>query len=145
MITGNIKDCERYYGISNKIADALNLLKTVEYGKNTTNLIVNFSETITSDEDNAGNKKPFEAHRKYIDIHYIIEGTEQFGYANIDTLMPATEYNETDDYILLYGGINRITLSKGDFVIAFPEDAHIPALKYKNSERVKRAIVKIPM
>ncbi|MCR4720047.1 MAG: YhcH/YjgK/YiaL family protein [Firmicutes bacterium] len=145
MITGNIKDCERYYGISSKIDDALKLLKTIEYGKNPSDLTVNFSEMITSDEDNAGNKKPFEAHRKYIDIHYIIEGTEQFGYANVSTLMSVTEYNEADDYILLRGEVNRITLSKGDFVVAFPEDAHIPALKYKNSEKVKRAVVKIPV
>ena len=91
------------------------------------------------------NKKIFEAHRKYIDLHYIIDGVEQFGYANIDTLTPAGEYNEADDYILLCGEVNRITLSNGDFVIAFPEDAHIPALKYKNSEKVKRAVVKIPV
>ena len=78
-------------------------------------------------------------------MHYIIDGTEQFGYAKIDTLTPVTEYDEKDDYILLLGEASRITLNKGDFVIAFPEDAHIPALKYKNSEKVKRAVVKIPV
>ena len=145
MIIGNIKDCEKYYSVNSVFESAFEYLKTVEYGKNTTNLTVNFSEPITSDEDSTGKKKVFEAHRKYIDLHYIIDGTEQFGYANIDTLTPAGEYNEADDYILLCGEVNCMTLSKGDFVIAFPEDAHIPALKYKNSEKVKRAVVKIPV
>ena len=145
MITGNIKDCEKYYSVNSGFESAFESLKTVEYGKNTTNLTVNFSEPTTSDEDNAGKKKIFEAHRKYIDLHYIIDGTEQFGYAKIDTLTPVTEYDEKDDYILLLGEASRITLNKGDFVIAFPEDAHIPALKYKNSEKVKRAVVKIPV
>ena len=145
MITGNINNCERYYGLNVGIKNGLELLKTVKFGENKSNLTVNFSETETSDEDGAGNKKLFEAHRKYIDLHYILEGTEQFGYAKIDTLTPVTEYNEADDCILLRGEASRITLNKGDFVIAFPEDAHIPALKYKNSEKVKRAVVKIPV
>ena len=115
----------------------------MEYGKNTSDLTVNFAESETSDEDEKGDKKLFEAHRKYIDIHYIFEGTEQFGYADTETLAPVTGYDEKDDYILLRGEESRITLNRGDFVIAFPEDAHIPALKYKNSEKVKRAVVKI--
>ncbi len=145
MITGNINTCEKYYGINIGIKNALKLLKTMEYGKNASDMTVNFSETMTLDTDSAGNKKLFEAHRKYIDLHYIIDGTEQFGYANVDKLTPVTEYDEKDDYILLRGEVSRITLNKGDFVIAFPEDAHIPALKYKNSEKVKRAVVKIPI
>ncbi|MCR4719916.1 MAG: YhcH/YjgK/YiaL family protein [Firmicutes bacterium] len=145
MVLGNINDCQKYFIISSDIKNAFEYLKTVEYGKNTTNLTVNFSEPITADEDSMGKKKLFEAHRKYIDLHYIIDGTEKFGYANINTLKPVTEYNEKDDYILLSGEASRITLNKGDFVIAFPEDAHIPALKYKNSEKVKRAVVKIPV
>lgn len=106
---------------------------------------MNFSEVTPSDEDGAGNKKLFEAHRKYIDLHYILEGTEQFGYANIDTLKPVNEYSEADDYLLLDGEASRITLNKGDFAIVFPEDAHIPAMGYPNSKKVKRAVVKIPM
>lgn len=145
MITGKINECEKYRCVSNKIGSALKLLKTIEYGKNPSEFTVNFSEMITFDEDSAGNERPIEAHRKYIDIHYIIEGTENFGYANIGTLTPITEYNTEDDYILLKGEISRITLNKGDFVIAFPEDAHIAAMKYKDGGKVKRAVVKIPV
>ena len=145
MITGNIKDCEKYCGISGALGRALDFLKTVEYGAKTSDFTVNFAEIFTFDEDAKGNKKLFEAHRKYIDIHYIIAGTEQFGYANIATLTPVTEYNAVDDYILLDGEVNRITLNKGDFIIVFPEDAHIPAMKYKDGQKVKRAVVKIPV
>jgi YhcH/YjgK/YiaL family protein len=145
MVLGNIKNYPKYYEGSNKIKKAFDLLKTIEYGKNSSNMTINFSEVITADEDDAGNKKPFEAHKKYINIHYIIEGKEQFGYSDISKLTPVTEYNEVDDYILLEGEMNRITLNSGDFVIAFPEDAHIPALKYKNGKKVKRAVIKIPV
>ena len=145
MIIGNINDCEKCCCISDKIGDALHLLKAIEYGKNTSDITVNFAECATSDEEENGEKKVFEAHKKYIDIHYIFEGAEQFGYANVNTLSPITEYDENDDYILLDGEVNRITLYKGDFVIAFPEDAHIPMMKYKSGGNVKRAVVKIPV
>ena len=145
MITGSIKDMERYRGISGEIAEALTFLKTVRYGENPSKFTVNFSEAVPSDTDGAGNPKIFEAHRKYIDLHYIMEGAEQFGYANIGTLTPVTEYDETGDYIFLKGEGSRLTLRAGDFLIAFPEDAHIPALKSNQTVMVKRAVVKIPV
>ena len=145
MITGNMKDMVRYCGIDSKIGEALTFLKTARFGENPSRLTVNFSEAVPSDQDAEGQPKVFEAHRKYIDIHYIFEGSEQFGYANINTLMELAAYDEANDYLLLDGEGSRITLHPGDFVIAFPEDAHIPAMKHPNSGKVQRAVVKIPV
>ena len=142
MITGNISDCEKYYPLNKSFEEVFEYLKADIYRMNFT---VNISEPEISDVDKKGNKKVFEAHREYIDLHYIIDGCEDFGYANINTLKPITDYNEKDDYILLQGNENRITLYKGDFAIVFPEDAHIPAMKCDNGIKVKRAVVKIPV
>lgn len=145
MITGNISDCEKYYPVNKLFEEAFEYLKTIEKDINKINLTVNLSEPQVSDFDNEGNKKVFEAHRRFIDLHYIIDGCEDFGFENIRNLESITEYNEEDDYILLKGNENRIKLCKGDFAIVFPEDAHIPAMKCDNRRTVKRAVVKIPV
>ena len=74
---------------------------------------------------------------KYASLH------EHFGYANLDTLSPTTEYFEKDDYLLARGHINTLKLSDGQFIVTFPEDAHIPNMKKLSEGVTVRAIAKI--
>lgn len=87
--------------------------------------------------------KVFEAHKKFIDVHYILSGEEKFGYANIDRLQTKQSYNEADDYELLEGEVNAILLKEGDFMITFPEDAHIPDFEKTNDDKLVRVVVKV--
>lgn len=89
------------------------------------------------------NVRLFEAHRKFIDIHYILMGEEKFGYANIESLKTKQPYNAVDDYELLEGEINAIFLKAGDFMITFPEDAHIPDYEKINDDKLVRVVVKV--
>ncbi|MBD2861166.1 YhcH/YjgK/YiaL family protein [Paenibacillus oceani] len=73
------------------------------------------------------NEKRFEAHRKYIDVHVVLEGTEYVEVTHVDNLTNATEYDSESDYLLgdasstcVFGGY----LEPGSFLICFPEDAH---------------------
>ena len=142
MITGNIRDAEKYFSVHKDFKTAFEILSKltveVENGSHKMEgLTVNVSNLTKNDS------KPFEAHRKYIDLHFIIEGEEDFGYANINYAAPTTEYNEADDYLLLEGEKARVRIKTGDFVITFPEDAHAPALIGGCGDTVKRAVVKI--
>ena len=89
--------------------------------------------------------KVFEAHRRFIDIHYCIKGTEGIGYADVDTLEPTTEYNEADDYLLLKGSYQKIILREGDFMIVYPEDAHIPMMAGDSEGELLKAVAKIEL
>ena len=92
-----------------------------------------------------GTEKLIEAHRDYLDIHYCISGSEGIGYADIDTLTPATEYNAEKDYQLLKGEMFKAILNPGDFCIVFPEDAHAPSMIGKGGTDLKKAVVKIKL
>lgn len=52
----------------------------------------------------------FEAHRDFIDIHFILSGSEVFGYSNVDSLKLTKEYDQDADYLLLDGDRNLLTL-----------------------------------
>lgn len=148
MIIGNKKDFARYKELNKAFGCAFSFLESLSADTpkaeiNDKGVHGGMSIIKKSDTFDGGKPRCFEAHRKDIDIHYVVEGEERFGYAHVDTLEPISEYNEEKDYILLSGEASYFTLRPGDFCIAFPEDAHIPALPSGNTETVKKVILKI--
>ena len=146
MITGNIKDAKRYYSIIESFEEAFEFLKTLDENSapgshNFDTFRVNVVETETSEKENA----VFEAHRDFLDIHFVLCGEEGIEYADVNNLTVTKEYDSAEDYMLLSGKGYRFSLKKGDFCIVFPEDAHAPCLLSGNSKHLKKAIVKIKL
>ena len=84
-----------------------------------------------------------EAHKKYIDIQVVAKGEELMGYTNIDNTRLSEEYNEEKDVMFLKGDVDKLHADSTNFLIFFPEDAHMPALSVKEDKTVKKAIFKI--
>ncbi len=84
-----------------------------------------------------------EAHRKYIDIHYMAEGSELIGYSLFSSQEPATEYDEANDFILYCGDKNYLKLEESMFLIFFPSDLHMPGLIIEKPAEVKKVVVKV--
>ena len=147
MITANIKDAKRYFGVNPNFEKAFEFLKTLNKDSDTgafefdgfKGSIVAFDASDTTPD---GEQKPLEAHREYLDIHYVLDGSEAIGYADIDTLEGVTDYDAEGDYILLKGDMYKVYLKAGDFCIVFPEDAHAPTMHAFDSKG-KKTIVKI--
>ena len=84
----------------------------------------------------------WEAHRRYIDLQYVIQGAEKIGYANLSRLTQG-EYDANRDFLPLYGEGEFLTLKNGDFVILMPEDAHMPGIAIDALLPVKKIVIKI--
>lgn len=69
-----------------------------------------------------------EAHRRYIDIQYTIEGAEEIGWMPLTSCRtPAGPFDAGKDIILLDDRpTSWIAVPPGSFAIFFPEDAHAP-------------------
>lgn len=147
MITGRIDDFEKYVAINPDFKEAFEFMHRCLCEDNPridTECVkgsVSKKETSSAYENEEILK--LEAHKKYIDIHFIIDGEERFGYAHIDRLSLIQEYNEEKDFMLLKGKADILLLKKGDFIITFPEDAHAPSLKSEGYDTVKRTVIKI--
>ena len=150
MITDNIKNCDLYADLHKGFKEAFEFLKTLNADTPTDSYMAgenkaSVSHMNTTSFTKDGAKKPVEAHKKYIDIHYIVSGSEKFGYANTLKLKPTCEYNEELDYVFLEGNVDMITLSDGDFVITYPDDAHLPCLPIDEEAPIVRGVIKIPV
>ena len=99
--------------------------------------------SVSSSEEAPQGERKFEAHKKFLDIHFILKGEETFVYANTESLTPKTEYNEAEDYLLLNGEGTKLTLRAGDFCIVYPQDAHIPIFEKLSNGNIVRGVAKI--
>jgi len=122
---------------SNDLA-SLELKKHVVDGDN---LFVNVSEYKTKEAIDAR----FEAHRKYIDIQYVINGTEMIGVAPMASNEGVTEpYDETKDVeFLKFSNETFYQATTGNFFVFFPQDGHMPGVKTDSLSQVRKLVVKI--
>lgn len=93
-------------------------------------------------------QKSYEAHRSYLDIHYVIEGEELIGTAPVGECPALQEFSEADDFCL-YGDpadAARVTwtlLRAGELCVTPPADAHKPACCAGEPAPLRKACVKV--
>ena len=85
-----------------------------------------------------------EAHKKYIDIHYIIAGTELFGWKDLNDCKGVEgEFDFEKDYVLYNDqDFTNLLLNRNAFVVVYPEDAHSPGIK---TEQLHKVVLKIKL
>lgn len=87
----------------------------------------------------------WEAHNEFIDIHYILEGSEKVFITDVENIEVTQEYNKEND--VLIGKNNNhcyeIKLDKGRYLILFPGEAHQTGIKSYESCDVKKIVFKI--
>lgn len=103
-----------------------------------TNLYCIVSEYTTKPEAQG----KWEAHRKYIDLQYMVRGTECIGFGPAARMIPGV-YDPEKDFALLEGRGDFLTVHEGDFMALWPQDAHMPGIAAGGPESVKKAVFKI--
>ena len=85
----------------------------------------------------------FEAHKKYLDIHIMVEGSEGVEIAPPAELAEFERVEANDFYA--YRGLahHKLTLSPGDFLVVFPNDAHRIKMCLEQPETVSKVVFKV--
>ena len=84
----------------------------------------------------------WEAHRRYLDIHYIIQGEELVHVSHIDRMKPINEYQ--DDFQLFEGKpTHEVLLTAGDFLVLYPHEVHKTSIINKGVSNVKKFVIKV--
>lgn len=84
-----------------------------------------------------------EAHRKYLDIQYIVKGKEVVGWADLADCKAVAEFNEEKDIGKYTGNFEYITINEGMCYVAFPEDAHMPGRHLDVPNDFVKVVVKL--
>jgi YhcH/YjgK/YiaL family protein len=119
----------------------LKKLELKRYDIDGDNLYVALSEYNSKDPKTAR----FEAHKKYIDIQYVVSGNELICVAPLssqDSILQKYDATKDIEFLSVKKG-KMIEATPARFFIFFPEDAHMPGLMDKTSTPVRKAVVKI--
>ena len=97
---------------------------------------------IGKDEGRGRSAAQLEAHRRYIDVQYAIDGDEEIGWRLLsDCHSIAEPYSEERDVVLFSDTAQSwLAVPPGKFTIFFPDDAHAPLA---GSGLLHKAVVKV--
>ena len=145
MIFDNIKNAKTYFNLDEKIKKGLefilnndlNSFKNGKYEIDGEKITANIQEYDTKTEG------LFEAHRKYIDIRYLINGFEKQGIQDISALNKTTEYDAEKDVQFFEGEGSYVSMKEGYFTIFYPQDGHTPCITDRIQTHVKKVVIKI--
>lgn len=105
--------------------------------------------SIQSYTTSAPDTASFEAHRKYADVQFIVDGD----YEDCGIFIPASSldirvpYDEEKDILFGYADSrSSVRLSRGSFALFMPDDAHMPGRRSDSAAvRVRKCVIKIPV
>jgi YhcH/YjgK/YiaL family protein len=100
---------------------------------------------VFSYETKPAEEQQFEAHRKYIDFHYILSGEEVIDVAIGAECKLSKSYSDDNDSILFSTAdkYSSIKMMSGYFALFNPDDVHRPGCNYGSKSTIRKAVVKI--
>ena len=145
MIFAKLTDAADYRGIHprlDRVIDCLNEEYLHQVGTQTQKLeddllyVTRFDyETIPLEE------AFFEAHKKYLDVHLMLQGTERVDISHPDVL---TLFDHKDDFYAYQGEAEQtLLLTPGSFLVVFPGDAHRIKVQVEGPENVSKVVFKL--
>lgn len=147
MIFGNINHLSDYPFLDSAVKECFEYIKThdlLTYEKGShpidgDRLYVNIAEYETTTPEN----RFWEAHKQYLDLHFMLKGEERVDVAFIEN-MEQKPYVAQDDFLPLEGApVLSAALHENDFLICYPQDGHMTGLAVNEPVKLKKAIFKI--
>lgn len=149
MIYDNLSNFSLYKGLSDDIYEGLVFLKNaksdIENGVYEINPRVKaiVSEYETKKENDYG----YEAHKLFIDIQYVLQGTERVCCLPLEKLNETKPYSEDNDAAFYSASSKPLEMIIGEGLLSvfFPQDGHMPCLCVDEPRIVKKVVVKVKM
>lgn len=143
MIFDTLENIKNYEGLG-RVYTALEFLsktdfKAMELGRyelDGDNIFYMVQEYSTDPE-----KTISEAHKKYIDIQFMVEGEELIGVAPINCKKQETQAIPENDVWFYECKTEPITLFAGSFMVLYPNDLHCPGVATNDTAKQCRKVV----
>lgn len=147
MIYDTLDHLEAYRGVHPGVMRGLELLRDTDFSQwedgrheiDGERLFI----LLQSYETKLQNDTP-EAHRKYIDIQYLLSGQEQMGVGPLEEMTEEVEARPEGDIWFYHGTLSTILLSGRRFTALWPGDAHAPGIAVdRKSAPCRKCVVKV--
>jgi len=147
MIFDHISNIAVYKDLSPDIYEGLMFLQQAspDLALGTYQINSRVKAIVSEYETKVENEVGYEAHRKNIDIQYLLKGEECVACLPLEKLKETVPYSEEKDAAFFTASIQPIEMTLGDgfFAIFFPQDGHMPQLSVNEPTMVKKVVVKV--
>ena len=144
MIVCPWKDLKRYAAVIPGLEEAIAAADKLEnYEPATVPLSGSNKILVQKLTTKAWETSQLEAHREFLDIQYIVKGKEVVGWAPVDTLTPADEFNTAKDKGMYTGKNYPMEIAEGYCYVVYPEDAHAPGTYLDEAGEVTKLVIKL--
>jgi YhcH/YjgK/YiaL family protein len=148
MVFDSIKNYKLYTNLSPRIAQALKIAAETDFTKVEAGKYFVDGENlfyIVQSYKTAPPLQKIEAHRKYIDIQFMVKGAEKIGVDSIKGLEVVDPYVEEKDieFLSLGKNLTYLTVRQGYFAIFWPTDAHMPGRQIDKPQDVLKVVFKV--
>ena len=147
MVYDKIDNIETYKRLSEDIYEGLKFLKnaTPDLACGVHEINPRVKAIVSEYETMAVNENGYEAHKKFIDIQYLLKGSEKNCCLPIEKLLESKHYNDEIDATFYEADVPAQELMLGNryFAIFWPQDGHMPCLNSNEVEKVKKVVVKV--
>lgn len=143
MIFDTLKNVDNYKGLG-RVYDALKFLSETDFSKIELGRYELDGDNIfymVQSYDTDPDKTISEAHKKYIDIQYMVEGEEIIGVADIFSEKELTEAKEENDVWFYNCKTEPLVLSAGKYMVLYPNDLHCPGVATNGTAMTCRKVV----
>ena len=149
MVYDSLENIETYKGLSSDIYDALVFLKNTdpEIEKGVHQLNPRVRAIVSEYETLRENLYGYEAHRRFIDIQFLLKGEELVCSLPLERLKETKAYNPDADVAFYEAAAEpqKLPIGGGYFAILYPQDGHMPQLCVSDPVPVKKIVVKIEL
>lgn len=146
MIVDHIENIERYKGINDTVLKALNCIKefaedpSLEDGKYEVlpgEIILHVITKETHDRSDA----KMEIHKNFMDIHYMIKGSESCYVSELPSMEEIDYSEETDNVFWDCHDTGNVRIKEGEFYAVWPLEPHCPLCKAGDENKTVRKII----
>ncbi len=149
MIIDKISEAKKYFSVHPSFEKAFKALEAIDdntpndrIGVDGDNIFINLSDYTNKNVDDC----LFESHKKYIDIQFVLKGSEIIDVCDADNLTYTDNRLETDDIAFFENTdiFSSAYLEEGMFLVLFPGEAHRPCVAPDGKGvKVRKAVAKI--
>ena len=144
MIVCPYKELKRYEAVIPGLAEAMEFIGNLKSFEPATYPLSNGNRILVQQgTTKAAENALAEAHRKYLDIQYIVEGSEIMGWAPLEEMTPAGDFNDEKDVGKYTGTFQFVNIPAGTCYVVYPEDGHMPGVHLDAPTNYTKLVVKL--
>ena len=149
MIYGQLAHAETYAALGERFQQAFRFLKENDFtGMEDQRIEIDGDKVYailqSYDTKPAAEMTP-EAHHRYIDLQYLLEGEELVYCAFLSEMKDEAKPYDPNRDIVFYQSteVQPLKLGNGTFLLLWPEDVHAPCISVDQKAPVRKVVIKI--